>query len=79
MKTEDYTSLSFFPYRLSEQTGQTGTPLVHGYISSSRVADFVKVFKLKILQKVMPGLNKPGYIEPAEEKSYAFVSCTCDF
>jgi proteasome inhibitor subunit 1 (PI31) len=55
--TEDYTSESFFPY----DTSSSDQPLVHGFISSTRFNDFIKAYKLNILQKLIPGLNKPGY------------------
>ncbi|KAI9272605.1 PI31 proteasome regulator N-terminal-domain-containing protein [Sporodiniella umbellata] len=53
--TKDYTSDSFFPNDLSED------PLVHGFISTSRFHDFIKLIKLNIIQHLIPGLNKPGY------------------
>ncbi|KAG2198809.1 hypothetical protein INT47_000725 [Mucor saturninus] len=53
--TQDYTSESFFPYT------DTSKPLAHGFISSDRFHDFIKAFKLNILQRLIPGLNKPGY------------------
>ncbi|KAI8582293.1 hypothetical protein K450DRAFT_228276 [Umbelopsis ramanniana AG] len=56
--TEDYTSPSFYPY-----TSSTQEPLVNGFISSSRLNDFISLFKINILQKLIPGLNKPGYEE----------------
>ncbi|KAM6495755.1 PI31 proteasome regulator N-terminal domain containing protein [Amanita muscaria] len=59
ISTDDFTSPSFFPYDL-ESFDQ---PLVHGFISSNRVADFVSQYKLAILQKIMPGLRKEGYTE----------------
>jgi len=37
--------------------------MVNGFISSNRVSDFVSQMKLKIVQKLVPGLNKPGYTE----------------
>lgn len=36
---------------------------MHGFISSSRVSDFVSQYKVKILQNLIPGLNKEGYGE----------------
>ncbi|KAI8979785.1 PI31 proteasome regulator N-terminal-domain-containing protein [Mycotypha africana] len=54
--TEDYTSESFYPYDSTKNE-----PLVHGFISSSRFEDFIKSYKLNILQRLIPGLNKPGY------------------
>jgi proteasome inhibitor subunit 1 (PI31) len=38
-------------------------PLIHGYISSNRVADFIDQLKLKIIKNLMPGLHKEGYSE----------------
>jgi len=61
IKTSDYTSESFFPV-----VPNSGSPLVHGFISSARVSDFVSIFKLKILSNIMPGLHKPGYQESTE-------------
>lgn len=55
--TEDYTSESFFPFDAST----SNQPLIHGFISSNRFNDFIKTYKLNILQRLIPGLNKPGY------------------
>ncbi|KAL9547566.1 hypothetical protein MBANPS3_006108 [Mucor bainieri] len=57
ISTEDYTSASFFPF----DAAASDQPLIHGFISSSRFEDFIKTYKLNILQKLIPGLNKPGY------------------
>jgi proteasome inhibitor subunit 1 (PI31) len=57
---EDYTSASFFPCETSSDR-----PLVHGFISSNRFEDFIKAYKLNILQRLIPGLNKPGYEDNA--------------
>ncbi|KAF7729868.1 hypothetical protein EC973_003602 [Apophysomyces ossiformis] len=54
----DYTSASFFPYEQSAEK-----PLVHGFISTERFNDFILLFKINILQKLIPGLYKPGYQE----------------
>jgi proteasome inhibitor subunit 1 (PI31) len=64
--TNDFTSPSFFPYNLS---GTDVQPLVHGFISSNRVTDFTAQIKLKVLQKLIPGLRKEGYTEEPEEES----------
>ncbi|KAL9543532.1 hypothetical protein PS6_009231 [Mucor atramentarius] len=55
--TEDYTSSSFFPFDAST----SDQPLIHAFISSNRFEDFIKAYKLNILQRLIPGLNKPGY------------------
>lgn len=61
IQTKDWTSESFFPYEFN-----TTSPLVHGYISSARVADLAGTFKTQIIQKVLPGLRKDGYQDTAE-------------
>ncbi|KAG6903375.1 hypothetical protein C0995_013128 [Termitomyces sp. Mi166 len=61
ISTNDFVSLSFFPHDI--QTDSNGKPLVHGFISSNRVADLTTQVKLKILQKLIPGLRKEGYTE----------------
>ncbi|KAG6840459.1 hypothetical protein C0991_006595 [Blastosporella zonata] len=57
--TNDFVSPSFFPYDLESGS----QPLVHGFISSNRVADLTSQVKFKILQKLIPGLRKEGYTE----------------
>ncbi|KAI8098696.1 PI31 proteasome regulator N-terminal-domain-containing protein [Halteromyces radiatus] len=54
----DYTSSSFYPY--SKDSDQ---PLVHGFISTSRFNDFLILYKINIIQRLIPGLTKPGYTE----------------
>ncbi|CDO68685.1 hypothetical protein BN946_scf184652.g12 [Trametes cinnabarina] len=61
--TSDFTSTSFFPHDLS---ASNPPPLVHGFISSNRINDFVSQLKLTTLQKLMPGLRKEGYSEEAD-------------
>ncbi|KAG8684913.1 hypothetical protein FRC08_013420, partial [Ceratobasidium sp. 394] len=56
---QDYFSPSFFPH----DAKSTDQPLVHGYISSSRVTDLVALFKSSIIQSLIPGLRKEGYQE----------------
>jgi len=64
VSTDDFTSPSFFPYTF---TTEGAPPLVHGFISSNRVADIIGQFKVKIIQKLIPSLNKQGYTEQSEE------------
>ena len=66
ISTPDFTSSSFYPYHLDVSNQQ---PLVHGFISSNRIADFISQFKLKIVQKLLPGLQKEGYIEESTTTS----------
>jgi len=55
IKTEDFTSQSFFPYAHKTDKDKV---LVHGFISSNRVSDFAGSIKLKILSVLMPDLGK---------------------
>ncbi|EMD40641.1 hypothetical protein CERSUDRAFT_103020 [Gelatoporia subvermispora B] len=66
--TNDYVSPSFFPHDLSAVDAQ---PLIHGFISSNRVADFISQFKLTTIQKLMPGLRKEGYTESDDASTNA--------
>ncbi|KAI0321848.1 PI31 proteasome regulator N-terminal-domain-containing protein [Amylostereum chailletii] len=68
ISTDDFVSPSFFPYNASTDDAQ---PLVHGFISSNRIVDLVGQFKLKIIQKLMPGLHKEGYTEDTGDSSGA--------
>ncbi|KAF9075966.1 PI31 proteasome regulator N-terminal-domain-containing protein [Rhodocollybia butyracea] len=63
ISTNDFTSPSSFPYSAE---APAAPPLVHCYISSNRVTDFVSQFKLKIIQKLVPGLRKDGYTEEVD-------------
>jgi hypothetical protein len=56
--TKDYLSESFFPYSKS-----TGKELKEAFISDHRLQDLANLFKINIIQKLIPGLNKPGYTE----------------
>lgn len=47
---------------------------MHCYISSNRVADFVSQFKLKIIQKLVPGLRKDGYSEDVDVETTSSTS-----
>ncbi|GBC08082.1 hypothetical protein RclHR1_00790032 [Rhizophagus clarus] len=58
--TEDYTSPSFFPHTIDKYGVE---PIVHGFISKNRIKDMINNYKINIVQKLIPGLNKPGYEE----------------
>ncbi|TDL29706.1 hypothetical protein BD410DRAFT_736820 [Rickenella mellea] len=64
--SNDFLSQSFYPHDIG---AEEAAPLVHGFISSTRVADFVSQYKLKILQQLMPGLRKEGYTEELQDSS----------
>lgn len=59
ISTNDFVSPSFFPHDLASDA----QPLVHGFIASNRITDFMSRFKLQIVQKLIPGLRKDGYTE----------------
>ncbi|GJE84453.1 proteasome inhibitor PI31 subunit [Phanerochaete sordida] len=59
----DFTSPSFYPH---DPNATDASPLVHGFISSNRVTDFMSQFQPMIVQKLIPGLRKEGYTEQAE-------------
>ncbi|PWN52032.1 hypothetical protein IE53DRAFT_385578 [Violaceomyces palustris] len=47
-------------------------PLLNGFISISRLKDLISGIKLQVIQRLVPGLRKPGYEEsatPQEESS----------
>ncbi|KAF3114364.1 hypothetical protein TWF706_008295 [Orbilia oligospora] len=62
--TKDWISESFF----SEDTSSSDSrrPVEEAYISPSRISDLIASFKSNIIQKLVPGLHKPGYEEAAE-------------
>jgi len=64
--TGDFTSSSFFPHDLSAPNAQ---PLIHGFISSNRITDLMSQFQLRIIQKLIPGLQKQGYTEASPAAS----------
>jgi proteasome inhibitor subunit 1 (PI31) len=57
-KTEDFTSAAFFPW--SKDKGQD---IAGGFIVENRLKDLSRLFKINILQKLIPGLSKSGYLE----------------
>ncbi len=65
ISTNDFTSPSFFPF---DSKAENPPPLIHGYISSNRVADLISQLKLKIIQNIMPGLHKEGYTEGSDPR-----------
>ncbi|CAB4374360.1 unnamed protein product [Rhizophagus irregularis] len=71
--TDDYTSPSFFPLTTEKHNVE---PIVHGFISSSRIKDMINNYKINIVQKLIPGLNKPGYEESGTTTTTAQPSAT---
>ena len=77
--TKDFTSETFFPYTPGddegeEETGGSRRRVRDGFISESRIADLASLVKINIIQKLVPGLNKPGYQEDRSETSSASSS-----
>lgn len=66
IKTEDYTSAGFFPW-----TAGNGQHIVNGFIGENRLKDLVSLFKINILQKLIPGLSKSGYTEQTNTQTTA--------
>lgn len=72
--TSDYLSGSALPKKLSEgatATTETETetatePLTTTFNSPHRLDDFITLYKIQIIQKLIPGLVKPGYTEEQE-------------
>ncbi|CAA7259900.1 unnamed protein product [Cyclocybe aegerita] len=66
ISTDDFTSPSFYPHTIDASSNR---PLVHGFISSNRVSDLLSQVKLKIIQKLVPGLQKEGYTEESNSEA----------
>ncbi|KAH7916331.1 PI31 proteasome regulator N-terminal-domain-containing protein [Hygrophoropsis aurantiaca] len=66
VSTNDFVSPSFYPHDLSKPGA---APVVQGFISSYRITDFVSQLKQKIIQRIVPGLQKEGYTEEFEDSS----------
>lgn len=67
---KDYISEASLPFRRSSEEERSeradrGQParLQDIFISPGRVADFTALFKLRVIQKIIPGLQKEGYEE----------------
>jgi proteasome inhibitor subunit 1 (PI31) len=60
VEVERFTSRSYWPWQKDTKHSE---PLINGFVSSTRVADFVFGFQAKIVQKLIPGLRKEGYEE----------------
>lgn len=60
VEIDRFTSRSYWPW---ESDVPQKEPLINGFVSSTRVSDFVFGFQVKIVQKLMPGLQKAGYEE----------------
>ena len=72
LKTKDFVSESSFPFTIpsSEGADQAALSIRKTFISPGRVTDLASLFKINILQKVAPGLQKEGYEESAHAASH---------
>ncbi|EPS40194.1 hypothetical protein H072_5992 [Dactylellina haptotyla CBS 200.50] len=68
--TKDWISESFF----ADDAAEMKRPVGEAYISPSRLSDLIATFKTSIIQKLVPGLHKPGYEEAAEAVTSAASS-----
>ena len=70
---KDYISSAALPLRITitpdgeEDRSDLEAKLKEVFISPSRIQDLASEFKITIIQKLMPGLNKEGYEEAARE------------
>ena len=71
IQTSEFLSLSSFPFTSStdSEPSQISKSLQDLFISAGRVADLASLFKLKIIQKLAPGLQKEGYEDSAHAAS----------
>ena len=56
-KTDDFTSAAAFPW--TTEKGDVSA----GFIRENRMKDLAGLFKINVLQKLIPGLSKAGYVE----------------
>jgi len=70
---KDYVSSSALPLRITvnehgeEDRSNLKSKLQEVFISESRIKDLASLFKITIIQKLMPGLHKEGYEEATNE------------
>lgn len=81
---KDYFSESSFPFTLpsssssdnDDDSEQKARSLQHLFISPGRLADLATLFKLQIIQKLAPALQKEGYEESAHAASQREIPST---
>ncbi|RHZ47861.1 hypothetical protein Glove_566g16 [Diversispora epigaea] len=64
--SDNYFSPSAFPYTVGKLHSE---PLVNVYISKNLVKDLISLYKINIVQKLIPNLNKPGYEETSSNRT----------
>ncbi|CAN9197832.1 unnamed protein product [Alternaria sp. RS040] len=68
--TKDYISESQLPFSVSEDasTEDVSQKVQELFISPGRLNDLGSLLKISVIQKLAPGLNKPGYEEASEDR-----------
>ena len=71
LRPKDYVAESSFPLTIppSEGADEASMSLRKVFLSAGRITDAASLFKINILQKVAPGLQKEGYEESAHAAS----------
>ncbi|KAL1302752.1 hypothetical protein AAFC00_003102 [Neodothiora populina] len=71
-----HSSLPATPVTSPEDTSEAERAIIDTFISTGRLADFGALFRLSIIQKLAPGLHKPGYEDDATPASQSTSSTT---
>ncbi|KAG0260288.1 hypothetical protein BG011_001989 [Mortierella polycephala] len=74
IEVKDFVSPSYFPW--TTHTDLNRDPLWNAFISRSRIQDLIAQFRIKIVQTLIPGLNKPGYQEEGVSATSTTTSST---
>lgn len=71
LKPKDFVSESSFPFTVPPSQGvdEAASSVRKAFLSPGRMTDVASLFKINILQKVAPGLQKEGYEESAHAAS----------
>ncbi len=71
LRTKDFVSESSLPFTISSSGGanEAALSIRKVFISPGRIADAASLYKINVLQKVAPGLQKEGYEESAHAAS----------
>ena len=71
LKPKDYVSESSFPFTIPSSQGanEAASSIRKAFISQGRITDAASLYKINVLQKVAPGLQKEGYEDSAHAAS----------
>lgn len=67
LPVKDYISESSLPFSKTAETSTTSTALGNVFISPARLTDLIGLFKINVIQKLAPGLQKEGYEASSQE------------